>query len=392
MKTSKRALYLILSLIMVLNFHSCAPSDDTINNTDSASTTTAIQTVDSINSQAAETIHATQTTPKPPETANAPDPDFYFNSAPDRTVSEYRVYCFKGDPTEAAKNYVSVLQNKYSMTLVNSEEDGTTLVWRLQKGSNENADVDISVDPAGGSDWELWISFGTDVKLIAAETWDEPIVPIISGPTIPSPDAFFDYKLARNEDFYNEKKDKYTLSFCADIDAGAPAMEEYVSLLFDEKYDLELAVEKEKTILYIQNHNYGFNYTGDEDVESVYDDYREIEADLLVYVQRNGQTETALLTLYFKPDVFEFIDFGDRTTYSPIDCSGKNTDPNTPGNNGIYDSDQECSFCDGTGDCSTCGGDGYLMSSASDKEDRNCYKCHAASGNCSYCNGTGRRR
>lgn len=54
----------------------------------------------------------------------------------------------------------------------------------------------------------------------------------------------------------------------------------------------------------------------------------------------------------------------------------------------IYDNPTPCNVCDGDGDCQTCSGDGYLMSSASDEEDRNCYSC-SGSGNCRSCGGDG---
>lgn len=377
MKTTKQIFSFILSLFIALSiFSACGQSNGEIGSDGSDSGTEK---------------STTEATAKPAEPANVPDPDFYLNTAPDSTNGEYSVYCFKGNPTEAAQNYVSVLQDKYAMTLVDSYADGTTLGWHLQKDDDENADVDISVNCTGGINWELWISFGSSTRLSAAETWDKLIVPTISGPAIPSPDAFFDHKLARNEDFYNEDKGRYTISFKTDIDTGALAMEEYVSLLYDEKLKLELAFEEEETILYLKQHNFGFNYTGEEDVSEVIDDYKETQGDLLVYIQRNGQKGTSLLTLHFKPDAFEFIDFGDRTSYSPVDYSGKNTGSDNSGNGNGNNARQECNVCDGSGECTTCKGDGYLHSSASDKEDRNCYKCHPNYGDCPYCHGTGWR-
>lgn len=64
--------------------------------------------------------------------------------------------------------------------------------------------------------------------------------------------------------------------------------------------------------------------------------------------------------------------------------SGSSSVPSV--NNDLYDARVKCGLCD-NGDCKTCGGDGYLMSSASDKEDRNCYKCNW--GNCRNCGGDG---
>ena len=54
----------------------------------------------------------------------------------------------------------------------------------------------------------------------------------------------------------------------------------------------------------------------------------------------------------------------------------------------IYDTKTPCGVCNRSGDCQTCGGDGYLMSSASDEEDRNCYSCNGR-GSCRSCGGDG---
>ena len=229
------------------------------------------------------------------------------------------------------------------------------------------------------------------MELTTAETWDEPIVPTISGPTLPSPDAFFNNQLVRNEDFYSEKNERYAISFKADIDNGTLAMQEYVSLLFDVKYNLELSFEEEDTVQTLKTFRYVFTYTGGEDVPDTVDDYNKIQGDLLVYIQRNGKTETVLMTLYFQPNVYAFIDFGDRTSYSLVDYSGNQSNTDSDDLGGTDTARQECNICRGTGECKTCNGDGYLWSSASDKEDRNCYKCHPNYGDCSYCNGTGWR-
>ena len=196
MNTIKRIICFILILLVTISlFCSCGNFTD-------------IEDQDETGNQNTPDTNSETTADPSLEPVSVPDLDFYLNTAPDSTSGEYSVYCFNGDPTDAAKNYVSVLQEKYGMKLCDSYEDGTTLGWHLQKGTNENADVDISVNCTGGINWELWVSFGDDIKPNSAETWDEPIVPVISGPTIPSPDAFFDYKLARNEDFYSEKKDR----------------------------------------------------------------------------------------------------------------------------------------------------------------------------------------
>ncbi len=392
MKTLKQILCFILSLIIALGILSSCGGLSSVSGEDPAGPKDTDNGEGTLLAGADDGADDEATDTQKPEPAKAPDPDFYLNTSPESTVDEYRVYAFKGDPTKAAQNYVSLLENEYGLTLTESYSDGTTLGWHLQKGENENADVDISVNCTGGINWELWLSLGSDVELSAAETWDEPIVPVISSPTLPSPDAFFDHKLGRNEDFYSEKDEKHVLSFKADIDTGTQAMEEYVSLLFSERYKLELAFEAEETILYIQNHRLGFNFTVGDQVSDVVDEDEGYAADVFVYVQRNARKETALLTFYFKPDAFEFTDFGDRTSYSPVDFSGKAPEGgSTDGSFGGHGSALECTSCDGSGECSTCRGDGYLHSSASGKEDRNCYKCHPNYGKCPDCHGTGKR-
>ncbi len=87
------------------------------------------------------------------------------------------------------------------------------------------------------------------------------------------------------------------------------------------------------------------------------------------------------------------IDSG-TATESPIvsDSSDDSDDDDSsyevPDASDIYDNPTPCGVCNRSGDCQTCSGDGYLMSSASDEEDRNCYSC-SGSGNCRSCGGDG---
>lgn len=77
------------------------------------------------------------------------------------------------------------------------------------------------------------------------------------------------------------------------------------------------------------------------------------------------------------------FDAGDFVTDDDDDDSFE-----VPDSSGLYDNPTPCGVCNRSGDCGTCGGDGYLMSSASDEEDRNCYAC-SGSGNCRSCGGDG---
>ena len=127
----------IVSFVMVIALvfcllAGCGHSEEPAGQTESGeeSTSSATSETTTVSTQA-----PTETQPEP---ATAPDPDFYLNTGSDSTIGEYRVYCFNGNPTEAVQHYVSVLQDQYAMTLVESYSDGSTLGWHLQRGSNEN--------------------------------------------------------------------------------------------------------------------------------------------------------------------------------------------------------------------------------------------------------------
>lgn len=222
----------------------------------------------------------------------------------------------------------------------------------------------------------------------------EPTKPTISGPTIPDPVAYFDYQLAQNEDMYIEKYGYHCLSFKTDYD-GQQAMLDYAALISQDKFNFEMTTQQEETIYYLQEYRYGFTYTGSENVPSIYHESDNISGDLIVIIQKNGQAGTVLLTMYFKPDVFAFVDFGDRTSYTLADCSGNSiSNPGSDSDSGsdfTTKSNFDCFDCDGTGDCKECGGDGYVWSSATDSERRDCNKCMFNKGKCNTCKGSGRR-
>ncbi len=83
------------------------------------------------------------------------------------------------------------------------------------------------------------------------------------------------------------------------------------------------------------------------------------------------------------------ITYGSGVTYAGGTQNGSGASGSSGGGNN--DTRTPCSICNRTGDCQTCGGDGYLWSSANDKENRNCYSCRNHNGKCTYCNGTGWR-
>ena len=213
---------------------------------------------------------------------------------------------------------------------------------------------------------------------------------IPSGPTIPDPDAYFNNSLARSEDMFLENEGFYCLSYATDYN-GQKAFWDYIDLLSDPKYNLKLNSKNDETIYALNTVSYSFTYTGKDDVPEIYYEFFDLKGDLLVIVQKNGLSGVVGMSLYYKPDAFEFKDFGDRTTYTFNNTSGNSSSNSNSGSQNSVQSKLDCIACDGSGDCQTCGGDGYLWSSAADTENRICYSCHTNRGKCSTCRGSGKR-
>jgi len=238
----------------------------------------------------------------------------------------------------------------------------------------------------------------TEQETVPEQTETEATV-AITGPTLPNPDAFFAGNIPRGEDFYVEDSGHWVISYAAEIDTGTLAMQEYVSLLCDERFNLELFHETEETVLYLQTFSYFFRYTGEEDVPDVtWDNYYgaddDPDCDLGIRIQRNGKTETVLMSVYFKPDVYEFIDCPEITSYYVPKVVPNNDDD-------YFDDDdpyipdfakEPCLTCDGDGDCTECGGYGTIKRYNGDGEyiDSTCPECHG-NRKCSTCNGSGTR-
>ncbi len=213
----------------------------------------------------------------------------------------------------------------------------------------------------------------------------------VSGPSIPDPGAYL--RLARNEDMYIEKYDYYCLSYKTDFD-GQHAIHDYITLLSDGKYQLKLIEQEEETVYYLKSFRYAYEYTGSQNVPSIYNETNDISGDLLIFIQHNGQSGSVLMTLYFKPNAFALVDPGSQTSYKLKDLSGSSYSPPDSGDSGsefTTKSNFDCFDCDGTGDCKDCGGDGFVWSSATDSERRDCLKCQFNKGKCNTCKGSGRR-
>ncbi len=102
---------------------------------------------------------------------------------------------------------------------------------------------------------------------------------------------------------------------------------------------------------------------------------------------KNGSGESTI-TSTSRPT---YTGVGGKTESKPKEnssVSSSNSHSTASVNKDLYDVKSRCGVCGGDGDCNTCGGDGKLYSSASKKEDRNCYKC-SGRGNCRTCGGDG---
>lgn len=180
-----------------------------------------------------------------------------------------------------------------------------------------------------------------------------------------------------------------------DMDTGDKIVGELLALI-NEKYPYELTkteVDDYTKTSAMKFYDYYFNYTGGNEQIDGY--FVEIDdemypCDLEVSFNYNYQGGWILVTVYMDTDV-QLVDHGYRSSALPIDYSGASdetteNDDGTSGNKSVL----PCISCGGDGDCSKCNGRGYLWSSASDSEDRNCWKCNA-SGVCQTCHGSGKR-
>jgi len=338
--------------------------------------------------------------------AYAPDPEFFFNTGAAEKGDNSMTLVLSGTPGAAVFEYISVLKDSYGMTEVDSYTEAETWQWRLQKGGGENATVSIGLDKRGDGDWDLSFLFGENVTLLQAEiqsgdhsetgpeaTSAPTVSPTpeqeeVSGPTLPDPAAFLGGVTAIEDEPADTSG--WHVYYRLEIDDGWTATHEYVELLSDPRFHFELSDHFSNTVLYLKSEYYFFDYTGDEDVAPArdryyLDDYQDFSSDVFVWIQKNGQSAYTSISIYYSSDLL-VSDLGDRASTIPDDASGGNS-----GSGGSNNTRTPCSICNRTGDCQTCGGDGYLWSSAADKENRNCYSCRNHNGKCTNCNGTGWR-
>jgi len=202
------------------------------------------------------------------------------------------------------------------------------------------------------------------------------------------PDLKDFYKLDRSySDSDYMKGGNYKKFIQLPLSALETVRKETLALLQEDCYQLELVGERD----YGAGVSYFFRYTGtNPDVKLLEKGEYKFNLRLDFEPKESG---VFLCTILYS-DAFDIVDSGKQVSadLSSANSSGSSSGGGTTGGNGTYIPDASklrCTSCGGDGDCNTCGGDGYLYSSASGKEDRNCYSC--TRGRCSTCNGTGWR-
>lgn len=225
---------------------------------------------------------------------------------------------------------------------------------------------------------------------------------------IPDPEYFFENTYI---DEINEHDDVKQVILRSDDELWTYAAA-YVNLLkYSGKYEFEIL--EEGPYLYVSSdYKWSFKYSGSEEAK----DMSRAQIDIVYYSKINERDKYALWITIDDLDNFELVQ-NDRygvgmDAYTPTTApatsatsatsswnSGSSWDDDDSDwdsdddfwdddNDDLYDAKVQCGVCDGDGDCNTCGGDGYLYSSASGEEDRNCYSC-SGSGNCRSCGGDG---
>lgn len=186
------------------------------------------------------------------------------------------------------------------------------------------------------------------------------------------------------------------VSYSFDLDEGESVIDDVLDLMLEPQYQLEFDGHTEQDFISSSGmlfDYYYYTYTGDASIGQIdiLGDTCQVQLSV-AYYYAEGRIG---VTLYFS-NGFTLTDPGKRLKNPPTDFSG-NPVSSSSGSSGSTGSNTpefakpDCSICHGTGKCTTCGGDGYLWSSAADKENRNCYACHNHDGKCTYCNGTGKR-
>lgn len=176
---------------------------------------------------------------------------------------------------------------------------------------------------------------------------------------------------------------------------GVDASVEFLELLLTPGYNLELTDTTEADYISTGGcifYGYIYTYTGNKKVGYNEGHHGEYQGNVRVSVYLNFEQNFIMLSYYFG-DGFQVVDSGKHTSYKVTDLNvgSSGTSGGSSGSRGGFNPGNTvpCGVCNGSGKCTKCGGDGYLYSSASGKENRNCTHCHTHRGKCSSCGGDG---
>ncbi len=198
----------------------------------------------------------------------------------------------------------------------------------------------------------------------------------------------------------------HLVSYNFSLDDGRDCVDEIIELFQEDCYQLELYNIVDANYISTSASlfsSYFFSYNGSNSSiekidQSSYDSIMPLLGgcyDVRVMISYHYDTGAIGVTVYYDSD-FELIDPIVRTENQPTDYSGNPVEGSITGTwDGTYIPEyakKDCMICNGSGDCQTCGGDGYLWSRASDKENRDCWRCHTHKGKCWACNGTGKQQ
>lgn len=215
-------------------------------------------------------------------------------------------------------------------------------------------------------------------------------VPTETDGYLPDPTSFLGVLMYDDRESGKGSCWQYSVTFNSD-DAGKQALKEYLEVLKSPEYKLELIDYQVIDYTLIgrgYTHQLSFRYTGEKDI-AAFKDYNNQMSHVCLVV--NHTKDAWGLT----PSLYVSIDYKDKLIDSGKRASVRVIDRLTGGNSyDITDDDDDkhtvpCGTCNKSGDCQNCGGDGYVYSSASKKEDRNCPSCHGRRGKCGSCGGDG---
>ena len=206
---------------------------------------------------------------------------------------------------------------------------------------------------------------------------------------LPSPDAWFDGQLARDEDM--EAHGGLLVSYYMDLE-DLPAIEAYVQLLAeDSRFQLKEVESGEADFTkYTGQIFYSsfFDYTGSASTGTV--DYPSDHGPCAVVVaySEDFARGACRLTVCYASE-FTFVDDGDRWGGDVTDLSGgASSGGGLDLSDGGTDYSPPCSMCDGSGRCDNCDGSGYTYDYVTGRNDKICSDCNGT-GRCRWCHVTG---